>query len=480
MASSTPISSSRGAGGSTSPRQSLSEILDLDPSCQNFTCIGYASSNHNNRCRRQIRAMDRDLAKVLLTTGDDDLESDEDLEQLLSRIAPRVLCAGYHRDQAPTIVAEWSRLVAAYKDNSHNSPASNERASAIRALPSARNNLSRYARVEPDIPPHVTQPRHPQREDKEPQPHESTSRLSRSTPRRERQVQSPGPVSNPYSNILETSPSAHSGSPSQPGDIERNHRAHYRVSRFGDSASPTRTTTRRVRTADREEGSTQVTRGASYVLHDSAGPLPAAPILVSTSPRTSTRTAGRVETSRTRSTSSRARTSGPISRLAGQSRPTTTSRSTTNSGTPAVLQPRRSTQEIVDSQPPVIPAPPSFSPFEQYFHPPSTTAVTDILGLATPSAYSPYYLPPIPKQLAVRRPTTGDCSICYEPLATAPLSWNGEKQKKEHRFRRHRHSDKDKDKDPLVWCRSECGINFHKSCLDCWKNCCPRLSCPNW
>lgn len=55
-----------------------------------------------------------------------------------------------------------------------------------------------------------------------------------------------------------------------------------------------------------------------------------------------------------------------------------------------------------------------------------------------------------------------DCFICYEGLLD-----------KKARFPK-----------PLVWCRVQCGTNFHKGCMDGWTSTCERQSrpatCPYW
>lgn len=467
MAPSTPISSRRGLsqGSSSFSGQSLSAILDLDPISPGFTCIGYASSNNNNRCRRKICALDRNVAKSLLNTGVAIGGSPQELEQLLTSLAPRVLCLGYHQDQAPTIVAEWSRLVAAYNDNSQNSPASGERASAIRALPSARNNLSSYARAEPDTP-SPAEPSRPQRESKEPDPRSHNNPTSPGA----RQAGGAGSTRNPHSSILGTSTAVLGRSSTRQGNLGRNAR---NPRSSGEGSSQTSTATEQVIPFDIERNLSQFESRMSSLLQISEDNLPR----LSSSSRVSTRTAGHAETSRTRSTSSRALSSGSSSRsrAAEQSRPSTTSNSTTRSGTATPRPPGRRTHGN-DSHPPTLPSSHSLQSAEPTSHPSSITAATYNSG-TNPS--STQYYPRVPyynyQPTARRRPFTGDCSICYEPLTTAPLPWHrGKKNSK------HNHSDNDSIDDRLVWCRAECGVNFHKSCFDCWKACCIRLSCPNW
>jgi hypothetical protein len=65
------------------------------------------------------------------------------------------------------------------------------------------------------------------------------------------------------------------------------------------------------------------------------------------------------------------------------------------------------------------------------------------------------------RRIVTRKPAQGeDCHICYDPLISASA------QK------------------PLVWCRLECGINFHKECMGGWvqRNSSQNrpTSCPHW
>lgn len=413
---------------------SLSTILDLDPSSADFTCVGHASSNKDNRCRRRIHTKDRDLAESLLSTTSSKFGSDQDIQQLLVSLAPHVLCQGYHKGQAQTIAAEWTRQVAAFRDSSQNSPDSSARAFAMRALPSARNNLSSYARMEPSIPSQATQSRLSQRDNDEPPPliAPPRSNISALSSSRTRSSSRPAQVAEFIRDL-----SAHVGSssvlggPSNPsGNTERN-------SREISSRSPFfRTTGELSRTSASE--SPYAIRGSSLLSSSSTSTRrPAEPI-------------------RTDSTSSTVPSSGSRLRAAGY-RQASTSTPPTNSRT-AATPPAQARAR----QPPSNPAPPP--PISRY---PST--MPGMPPYLNPPGGNPYSSYPLEK-ITARRPIKGDCSICYDSLDYAPLPWmNKEGEAIDY-------------DDQLVWCRGECGVNFHKTCFERWRICCfpARVSCPNW
>src|SRR6266498_2191778 len=92
---------------------SLSEIIDVDPSASDFTCVGYAPSQRR-RCHNPIHRDNRSAAESILAEGDEELQQGGFLEDFLMELAPRVLCKRWHQGQVNTIVSGWMKRVSAF------------------------------------------------------------------------------------------------------------------------------------------------------------------------------------------------------------------------------------------------------------------------------------------------------------------------------------------------------------------------------
>lgn len=83
-------------------------------------------------------------------------------------------------------------------------------------------------------------------------------------------------------------------------------------------------------------------------------------------------------------------------------------------------------------------------------HPHNQTTVPTIIGTRAPS-------PPSREPATVRRrPVDGKCTICYVPLTSPSGGLDIVRGLAAIRV-------------SLTWCRRECGMNFHGTCIDEWK-----------
>lgn len=64
-----------------------------------------------------------------------------------------------------------------------------------------------------------------------------------------------------------------------------------------------------------------------------------------------------------------------------------------------------------------------------------------------------------PREHGRRQPVEGDCGICIEPITRLSASL----EVGDNTSRIERDADRE-----LVWCRSSCGTNFHKVCMETW------------
>jgi len=69
-----------------------------------------------------------------------------------------------------------------------------------------------------------------------------------------------------------------------------------------------------------------------------------------------------------------------------------------------------------------------------------------------------------------RKRIEGDCDICYKPFVGSEDDDYGEGL-----------DEGSKPQADLVWCRRQCGTNFHRDCLDWWiSRCRVQTRCPYW
>jgi Anaphase-promoting complex subunit 11 RING-H2 finger len=77
------------------------------------------------------------------------------------------------------------------------------------------------------------------------------------------------------------------------------------------------------------------------------------------------------------------------------------------------------------------------------------------------------------RRQVVRKPIEGECHICFLSLRDEEVVEEEEEEEQEPQTDNTATTDSapnDSDEETLVWCRSQCGYNFHKTCLDTWTN----------
>lgn len=99
--------------------------------------------------------------------------------------------------------------------------------------------------------------------------------------------------------------------------------------------------------------------------------------------------------------------------------------------------------------------------------------------------------------LPTRRSVEGDCGICLFPLqephsdsiddkSDAEDETDDEYENDEYEEEGESYSDKEEDEEEgkeeeaeeLLWCKAQCGVNFHKNCINQWLEESPYLTCP--
>lgn len=78
--------------------------------------------------------------------------------------------------------------------------------------------------------------------------------------------------------------------------------------------------------------------------------------------------------------------------------------------------------------------------------------------------------------ISTRRTIEGDCGICLCALQKAADDTSDGGNDTDNKDE-HKKDVGEKNKD-LVWCKSQCGVNFHKACMDQWLRRAPRPTCP--
>ncbi|KAI9871459.1 MAG: hypothetical protein M1830_002888, partial [Pleopsidium flavum] len=107
-------------------------VLDVTPDATGFTCVGFAPSK-GRRCHNPIAAHNRDAACALLDIIAELSLTAENLDCLLSRLAPIVLCKRNHQGQATSMVKEWQRKVAALRRRNERTSVSTNRTEVARS-----------------------------------------------------------------------------------------------------------------------------------------------------------------------------------------------------------------------------------------------------------------------------------------------------------------------------------------------------------
>ncbi|KAJ0421703.1 hypothetical protein BJY00DRAFT_102990 [Aspergillus carlsbadensis] len=108
----------------------------------------------------------------------------------------------------------------------------------------------------------------------------------------------------------------------------------------------------------------------------------------------------------------------------------------------------------------------------------------------------PSRLPPAPivrPRGVVRRPVHGDCSICLDPLrklntptvgeasnahGDGASGNNDEKDDEESEDEEPESEEEEEGEEDLAWCKSQCGVNYHKKCIEKWLAEAHRTTCP--
>ncbi|KAL4795051.1 hypothetical protein BDV19DRAFT_363981 [Aspergillus venezuelensis] len=76
-----------------------------------------------------------------------------------------------------------------------------------------------------------------------------------------------------------------------------------------------------------------------------------------------------------------------------------------------------------------------------------------------------------------RRPVDGDCGICLEPLRKVCSDHDAQHDKMDGEGERKAEGDDD-EKVVLSWCKAQCGVNYHATCIERWLKSCKKYSCP--
>ncbi|OGM41661.1 hypothetical protein ABOM_009959 [Aspergillus bombycis] len=68
-----------------------------------------------------------------------------------------------------------------------------------------------------------------------------------------------------------------------------------------------------------------------------------------------------------------------------------------------------------------------------------------------------------------RRPIEGDCGICFDPLKKARCGAS-------HGV--HHDTGDEEEQQALSWCKAQCGVNYHTTCIESWLKAAPKSTCP--
>ena len=142
-----------------------------------------------------------------------------------------------------------------------------------------------------------------------------------------------------------------------------------------------------------------------------------------------------------------------------------------------VEEPSRGARETVPQS--RVESPTSEAPPEPTSSSQETNHVPEPVFSETPSdsedvpPTSPHLSPPVKESTptATRKPIADNpCYICYEDLVA-----DGQGRDRSEEMAPHQ----------LVWCKRQCGINFHRECMQAWSRTCDShrdktTTCPNW
>lgn len=431
----------------STPGPSLSTLIDVNPDSRCFTCVGYAPSK-GRRCHNPININNRSFARSLLSKGTMMLHSGEDLQDLLHTLASRVLCKRYHQNQAQNMVEQWNRDVDLFDCLSQF-----DTEEPRFGYPSAEPGV--LARGGPPSYPRTTNVVAPPNQYITPSPSPSRTRTAVSPPRRTTNAAPPPaqfitPPPSPSRNRaatssqpisprnVTTSPSERSGPPSPPRRTTNTVPPPTQYPTPSPSPSRSRTTTpsppRNIPTHHTDPFRPRTSSNISPFYHPGVTSLINTPPHPPTSPQ-----------SRRSGSAVPAPTSPPSTRGRVTTRPP-------NAGRLLPWEPGSETEPIPILRRNSQPRPPSESEggSERASSPPITET------RASP--------PPEPstttrRERGTRKPIhpNENCSICYDPLLPANST----------------------DDDELVWCKSQCGTNYHRDCFEEWRES-GGGTCPYW
>ncbi|KAF7113962.1 hypothetical protein CNMCM5793_006145 [Aspergillus hiratsukae] len=92
----------------------LQTILEVYPQCSTH-CYGYAPSKHR-RCKLPTRQANRNKASHLLEHGTHLLQRGSSVDNLLSELAPLLLCSRLHKNQVDRLVSVWRAKLQAFEE----------------------------------------------------------------------------------------------------------------------------------------------------------------------------------------------------------------------------------------------------------------------------------------------------------------------------------------------------------------------------
>ncbi|KAL4956500.1 hypothetical protein BDW69DRAFT_158377 [Aspergillus filifer] len=76
-----------------------------------------------------------------------------------------------------------------------------------------------------------------------------------------------------------------------------------------------------------------------------------------------------------------------------------------------------------------------------------------------------------------RKPVDGDCGICLESLRKVCSDHDAQHNKVDGEDERK--AEADDDEEVIVsWCKAQCGVNYHTTCIEQWLKSCKKYSCP--
>ncbi|KAL2834243.1 hypothetical protein BDW59DRAFT_137575, partial [Aspergillus cavernicola] len=111
---------------------------------------------------------------------------------------------------------------------------------------------------------------------------------------------------------------------------------------------------------------------------------------------------------------------------------------------------------------------------------PSTQhADTATANLATPVPQTTEHIPTpasIPRENEVtRRPIEGECNICLVALRSVRSE---RVYQDDHVERDEGEEGEEEEEEELSWCKGQCGVNYHKTCIDEWLATATHGTCP--